>query len=87
MSSIKETQTTLKNVEDANITLIYKEGNGPKKLQSPRTIFLLNVDYKIFTILAECLRNCVSEIIHADQTSYIPKRKIKHNSRFIISAL
>lgn len=68
--------------------MIYKGGNGPEKLQSYRTISLLNVDYKIFTtILAECLRNCVSEIIHAEQTSYIPKRKIKHNSRFIINAL
>lgn len=66
----------LKTWEEKYITLIYEERNDLEKALS----------YKPISI-PEYRKKCITEIIHTDQTYYIPKRKMKDNSRFRINAL
>lgn len=64
--------------EKTHKALIYKEGNDPAFLQSYRSTSLLNLDYKLFTsITLEKLRKCITELIHIDQTSFVPKGFMK----------
>lgn len=64
-----------KTWEEKYITLIYEERNDLEKPLSYRPISI-----------PEYMKR-ITEIIHTDQTCYIPKRKMKDNSRFRINAL
>ena len=74
--------------ENAYITLIPKDEQESPPPQAFRPISLLNTDYKIFAkILAERLKNCISEVIHEDQTGFMPGRQMKDNIRHVINVL
>ena len=71
--------------KEAHITLIHKDGTEKNKIKNYRPISLLNVDYKIFTtIWASRLKEILREIIHTDQTGFLPRRKLSSNIRTII---
>lgn len=62
--------------------------NDPLLPQSYRPISLLNIDYTIYTIIMpEILRKRISDLIHKDQTGYVPKRHMKNIRCFIIYLL
>lgn len=66
------------------ICLIPKKEKDKARLENWRPITLLNVDYKILTkALAKRLIVGIHEIIHPDQTGYIPKRSIGENIRTV----
>lgn len=66
------------------ICLIPKKEKDKARLENWRPITLLNCDYKIFTkVLAKRLILGVHEVIHVDQTGYIPKRNIGENIRTV----
>ncbi len=70
----------------ANIALILKKVKDSTDPSSYRPISLLGSDIKIFTkILANRLRNCISSIIHEDQTGFIPGRFSFHNVRRLMN--
>lgn len=67
---------------DATIVVIHKEGKDPAECQSYRPISLLNSDLRILTaILAKRVNKFVSQIIHPDQTGFIPERYYGDNLR------
>ncbi|CAJ0951192.1 unnamed protein product [Ranitomeya imitator] len=58
---------------EANIILLKKEGKDPLECGSYRPISLVNVDYKVFTkILATRLNSVILDLIHPDQTGFMP---------------
>ena len=72
----------------ANISLILKKGKEDIDPASYRPIALLGCDLKIFTkILANRLNECVSTIIHQDQTGFIPGRFSFSNVRRLLNVM
>lgn len=66
------------------ITLIPKKGLDRRKVQNWRPITLLNTDNKILTkAMSLRLQPVLKEIIHADQTGFLPGRHISENLRTI----
>ncbi|CAJ0950036.1 unnamed protein product [Ranitomeya imitator] len=58
---------------EAHIILLKKEGKDPLECGSYRPISLVNVDYKILAkILATRLNSIILDIIHPDQTGFMP---------------
>lgn len=73
---------------DANISLILKKGKEETDPSSYQPISLLNSDLKIFAkILANRLNNCIGEIIHPDQSGFIPGRFSFFNVRRLMNIL
>jgi hypothetical protein len=71
---------------DGLITLIYKKGD-PENIANYRPISLLNVDYKIFTlILTLRLQNVLGSILH-DSQKQAPNRYILENTRSILDLI
>lgn len=51
-------------------------------------ISLLNVNYQLLASkIAERFKKCITEIIHHDETGFIPKIYIWENDHFIIDAI
>uniref|UniRef100_A0A670I215 Reverse transcriptase domain-containing protein n=1 Tax=Podarcis muralis TaxID=64176 RepID=A0A670I215_PODMU len=72
----------------AFITLIPKLETEKTQLRNYRPISLLNVDYKIFAdILANRFKKVLNEVIHTDQTGFLPGRHLSANTRNIIDIL
>lgn len=64
------------------ITLIPKPGKDLLSLDNWRPITLLNLDYKILSLVfAKRLKSGLSEIINETQTGFMPKRHISCNIR------
>ena len=74
--------------ENAYITLIPKDEQENPPPQAFRPISLLNLDYKIYAkILANRLEKCISDIIHEDQTCFMPGRYMKDNIRHMLNTI
>ncbi|XP_077118894.1 uncharacterized protein LOC143774969 [Ranitomeya variabilis] len=73
---------------DANIIVLRKEGKDPLDCGSYRPISLVNVDYKIFTkILATRLNTIILDLIHLDQTGFMPGKSTSINIRRVQSVI
>uniref|UniRef100_A0A8C5QL89 Reverse transcriptase domain-containing protein n=1 Tax=Leptobrachium leishanense TaxID=445787 RepID=A0A8C5QL89_9ANUR len=65
----------------ATITLIPKDGKDAAQCENYRPISLLNCDLKIFAkILASRLLPHITDLIHPDQTGFIPGREARDNT-------
>uniref|UniRef100_A0AAR2LAI9 Reverse transcriptase domain-containing protein n=2 Tax=Pygocentrus nattereri TaxID=42514 RepID=A0AAR2LAI9_PYGNA len=72
----------------ANICLLLKKGKDDTDPASYRPIALLNFDQKIISkIMANRLAKHISEIIHPDQTGFIPGRFSFCNVRLLLNAM
>ena len=68
--------------------MIHKEGTDQSEIQNYTPILLLNVDYEIFaSILANRLKKVLVQIIHQDQSGFLPKRQMKNNIRIVLNVL
>ena len=71
-----------------SITLISKKDKDRELLKNWRPLSLLNTDYKI---IAKCIANRIKKglpnIIHSDQTGFLPNRFIGENINRIISLI
>ncbi|XP_041436080.1 uncharacterized protein fam189a2.S isoform X1 [Xenopus laevis] len=73
---------------DAFITLIHKEGKPPDRCDSYRPISLLNCDVKIFAkIIANRLKLIAPDLIHPDQTGFMPSKATDINVRRLFTNL
>ena len=72
----------------ANISLILKKDKTQTDPSSYRPIALLGCDLKVFTkILANRLNKCIADIIHEDQTGFIPGRFSFFNVRRLLNIM
>ena len=72
----------------ANISLILKKDKDETDPASYRPIALLGCDLKVFTkILANRLNKCIANIIHHDQTGFIPGRFSFFNVRRLMNIM
>ena len=72
----------------AVITLIEKKGHDRWDLKNWRPISLLNVDAKIASkVIAERMKRLLPELIHDNQSGYIPGRWIGENIRSILDIM
>uniref|UniRef100_A0A803SRZ4 Reverse transcriptase domain-containing protein n=1 Tax=Anolis carolinensis TaxID=28377 RepID=A0A803SRZ4_ANOCA len=72
----------------ATITVIPKEGQDLRLVKNYRPISLLNSDYKNFSnILAERLKEFLTDWIGEDQTGFLPRRQMRDNVREIINII
>ncbi|XP_053545468.1 zinc finger protein 675-like [Bombina bombina] len=70
---------------DSAITLIHKKGKPLDDMGSYRPISLLNNDYKLLmNIIAERLKKVMGDIIHPDQTGFMPGRNVARNIRRVL---
>ena len=70
------------------ITLLPKKGKDPFLVKNYRPLSLLNTDYKILAkVVANRLKLCLHQIIHADQTGFMKGRNIGSNIRTIIDLI
>lgn len=66
--------------KETTITLIHKANTDPKEIKNYRPISLLNTDYKIYaTILATRVKKVLNDVIHQDQSGFLPKRYMRNN--------
>lgn len=73
---------------EAHICVIPKKGKDPLDPASYRPISLLNLDHKILTkILSIRLNKIIIDIIHPDQTGFIPGRPAFGNVRRLLNLL
>lgn len=53
-----------------------------------RTVFLLNIDYKLFAkILVNRLKHYLRNYINEEQTGFLPNRHLKENIRTVINVI
>ena len=72
----------------AVITLIEKKDQDRCDLKNWRPISLLNVDAKIASkVIAERMKRLLPEVIHNNQSGYIPGRNISENIRSILDIM
>lgn len=70
------------------ITLIHKEGKDASKCESYRPISLLNTDHKIISaILANRLKDTITDIIASDQCGFMPGRILADNIRRTLNVI
>lgn len=68
--------------KEATISVIPKEGKDRLECGSFRPISIVNVDYKLFTsILARIIQKVLPQLIHTDQTGFVPQRQTHDNIR------
>ena len=83
----------LKDIEDfgafdrkfaeARMGLLYKK-KDKRDIQNYRPITLLNTDYKTYTkVLANRLRDITPNLIHKDQTGFMPGRSIYDQTKIV----
>ncbi len=83
-----ESNTLPEEVNTGTVTLIPKPDKDLTLLANWRPIWLLNVDYKIFSsIFAARLKSVLPTIIHQDQTAYLSNRSILDNVFSAVSAI
>ena len=69
-------------------TLIPKKGKDKRYIENLRPISLLPVSYKIIAkVMALRLKKVVGDVIHADQTGFLPGRYIGENIRLIVDIM
>lgn len=74
--------------QEAIITIIHKQGTDAEDIKNYRPISLINSYYKIFTnILANRFLKVLTQIIHQDQTGFLPRRSMRNNIRTIINVM
>ena len=72
----------------AVITLIEKKDHDRCDLKNWRPISLLNVDAKIASkVIAERIKRLLPDLIHNNQSGYIPGRNISENIRSILDIM
>ena len=87
-NSVLETGYLPPSWRDAYITVIHKEGKDPTDCSSYRPISLLNCDQKFLTsILSRRLNTCITQIVHPDQTGFIPGRYSGNNVRRLLNIM
>ena len=70
------------------ISLIPKPDKDPAFLKNWRPISLLNTDYKILTkCIANRMKSVLPDIIHSDQTGFLPGRYIGENVRLALDMI
>ena len=63
--------------------LLYKKKDR-RDIQNYRLIMLLNTDYKMYTkVLANRLRDVAPNLIHKDQTGFMPGRSIYNETKIM----
>lgn len=68
--------------KEATITVIPKDGKDQLECGSFRPISILNIDYKLYTsILARRVEKVLPQLIHTDQTGFVPQRQTHDNIR------
>ena len=68
--------------KQAVIKLIEKKGKDKRRIENWRTIFLLNVDLKIFSkAVSSRLRACLDTIISSEQCAYVEGRFVRRHIR------
>lgn len=68
--------------KEATISVILKEGKDRLQCGSLRPISILNIDYKLYTsILARRIEKVLPQLIHTDQTGFVPQRQTHDNIR------
>lgn len=72
----------------AIIVVLHKEGKDPSECSGYRPISLLNGDLRMFTsILFRRLNKYIAEIVHPDQTGFIPGRYSGNNVRRLLNVM
>ena len=75
-------------INTGTVTLLPKPDKNLTIISNWRPIWLLNVDYKIFSsIFTSRLKDVLPKIIHPDQTAYLSNRSILDNVFTAVSAL
>jgi len=70
------------------IRLIPKQGKNQLLLANWRPITLLNVDYKILSaVFAARIRTVIRQLVHEDQTGFVPGRQISQNTRLLLDLM
>lgn len=73
---------------EAAITLIHKQGLEETDVRNYRPISLLNIDYKVYaSILANRLKDFLSDYIQEDQVGFLPNRHLKDNIRILMNLI
>lgn len=63
-------------------------GPSPEDPSSYRPISLINFEPKLLgKVLADRLRSCIDELIHPDQSGFMPHRTTRHNIRRVHNAM
>lgn len=74
--------------KEANMALIFKEGQKLDLTKNYRPVSLLNKGYKLFTmILADKLKIILQEFIHDKQYGFLPQRSLKGYFRTTLDIL
>uniref|UniRef100_A0A1A7XB67 Reverse transcriptase domain-containing protein n=2 Tax=Iconisemion striatum TaxID=60296 RepID=A0A1A7XB67_9TELE len=83
-----QTKSLMTTMKQGLISLIPKSGKDKKYLKNLRPITLLNVDYKIFAhVIANRLKEGISQIISDSQSGFLRDRSIHNNIRLILDLL
>ena len=78
----KENAKLPQTLYEATIALILKKDRDSMEMSSYHPVSLLPIENKVLTkILANRLKTYISDIIHPDQTGFIPGRHIYYNLR------
>lgn len=74
--------------KQATISVVPKEGKDHLYCSSFRPISVLNVDYKLFTvILSTRVQELLPELINTDQTGFVPQRQTHDHLRHTLHIL
>ena len=88
VTEINQSRTMHKTGKTGVLNLIPKGNKDTRYLQNMRPITLLNTDYKI---IEKCIANrmtpALCELIHSDQTGFLPGRRISANIRKILDVV
>ena len=84
----KENAKLPQTLYEATIALILKKDRDSMEMSSYRPVSLLPIENKVLTkILANRLKTYISDIIHPDQTGFIPGRHIYYNLRRLFNVM
>lgn len=87
-NSLSEDQSLLRDILQAYIVVIPKEGKDPEACSSYLPISLLNTNLKIFTkILALRIIQYIPTLIHPDQVGFTSGREGRDNIQKVLNAI